>query len=230
MAETTIRSANAEVHIPYSDVDWVKLREPFPPEQIGKLPKAGIELDFVGHAWVTERLNNYGGDWVLVPGDIMFAGEDLVYMAGTLIVGGVPRHDVGCADPRKQEWPKLLYSDTMTRCAMRHGIALALWQKEGPAQDRERPKATGGAQGRSGAGVPRGAAHVEPLDSIAAMGVLRGRVGELDDAGKARWEQWKATENWEANRVAATLGSSGLLEEALAFVAGVLTSSGEEPF
>ena len=32
------------------------LREPFPPEQIGKLPKGGAMLDFVGHAALTARL------------------------------------------------------------------------------------------------------------------------------------------------------------------------------
>ena len=30
-----------------------KLREPFPANQIGKLPKGGVTLDFVGHGYLT---------------------------------------------------------------------------------------------------------------------------------------------------------------------------------
>lgn len=229
-------------------VDWEKLRAPFPPEQIGKLPKGkekepksdcGIcggyhgqgmfHLDYIGHAWITERLNEFGGDWTMKPGAPMMSDDDLVWMEGTLIIDGVPRYEVGCADPRKQEWPKLLWSDTLTRCAMRHGIGLALWQKDTPVAE-DRVRAARGAERSSTGGVPRGAATVEPFDAAAAMGVLRGRVGELTDTGKAAWEEWKAGANWEANRQAETLGSSGLLEEALEFVAGLLAASDKEPF
>lgn len=236
-------------------VDWEALRAPFPPEQIGKLPKvkrddgnpescsvcggyhakgaAALHLDYVGHAWLTERLNNYGGDWELVRVDgPNFPDDKLVWMEAVLTIDGVRRSEVGCALLTKEEWPKLLWSDVLTRCAMRHGIGLAMWQKDTPVgEDRDPPRGGArGAQNRSTGGVPRGAATVEPLDSIAAMGVLRGRVGELGDAGKAAWEEWKAGANWEANRQAETLGSSGLLEEALVFVAGLLEASATDPF
>lgn len=228
-------------------VDWVALRAPFPPEQIGKLPKGkerdpksdcGIcggfhgqgmfHLDYIGHAWINERLNEYGGDWVLEVGDFMFSDDDLVWVRGTLIIGGVKRHEVGCADPRKTEWPKMLYSDTLTRCAMRFGIGLALWQKDTPVgEDRVR---TRGAQAPSG-GAPRSSpVTTTPADATVMLEQLRGHVAELDEASKAAWEAWKLEWNWEANRQASTLGSSGLLDEAIKMVTGLLAASGAEPY
>lgn len=201
-----------------SPVDWEKLRAPFPPEQIGKLPKGKakgenvacatcggwhatnlIHLDYIGHAWLTERLNEYGGDWTLKPGTPMFAGEDLVWMEGTLIVGGVARHEVGCADPRKEEWPKLLWSDTLTRCAMRHGIGLALWQKDTPvAEDREirssrakQPQAATRASGASSS------ARSQDPDLEAVLELLQDDVAALPEDDKIAWAGWKAgTPDW----------------------------------
>ena len=43
------------------------LRAPFPPEQVGKLPKAGMTLDYVSHAWVTERLLQVDPTWCWEP-------------------------------------------------------------------------------------------------------------------------------------------------------------------
>lgn len=39
------------------------LRKPFPPESVGKLPKGGVMLDFVGHAAVTDRLLTVDPMW-----------------------------------------------------------------------------------------------------------------------------------------------------------------------
>lgn len=44
-----------------------KLREPFPPEQIGKLPKGGVMLDYVGHAALTARLLDVDPEWSWEP-------------------------------------------------------------------------------------------------------------------------------------------------------------------
>lgn len=43
------------------------LREPFPPEAIGKLPKAGLMLDYVGHAATTDRLLQVDPSWTWEP-------------------------------------------------------------------------------------------------------------------------------------------------------------------
>jgi hypothetical protein len=49
-----------------TDVDLkalAKLREPFPPAQVGKLPKGGMFLDFVGHGWLTQRFLDVDPLW-----------------------------------------------------------------------------------------------------------------------------------------------------------------------
>src|SRR5437762_841445 len=68
------------------------LREPFPPEQIGKLPRTAKrpELDFVGHAAVTDRLNAVAPDWSYTIDEFIPQGET-VWIRGTFTVGGVSR-------------------------------------------------------------------------------------------------------------------------------------------
>ena len=39
------------------------LRRQFPPEQIGKLPRGNVQLDYVGHADVTSRLLEADPEW-----------------------------------------------------------------------------------------------------------------------------------------------------------------------
>ena len=39
------------------------LRAPFPKEQIQKLPTGGLQLDYVSHAWVTDRLLKVDPTW-----------------------------------------------------------------------------------------------------------------------------------------------------------------------
>src|SRR5699024_2940083 len=39
------------------------LRRPFPPESVGRLPKGGVMLDYVGHAAVTDRLLTVDPEW-----------------------------------------------------------------------------------------------------------------------------------------------------------------------
>jgi hypothetical protein len=175
-----------------SEVDWEQLRAPFPPEQTGKLPKAGIELDYVGHAFITERLNEFGGDWVMEPvGDVQFPGLDLCWLQVRLTVGGVARYEVGCADPRKQEFPKLLWSDCLTRAAMRHGIALALWQKETPlAQDRPTTRENRSTAARGTAA--RSTAQLHDPDLTALVDLLKEDVAQLDQTGLDAWAAWKA--------------------------------------
>ena len=48
-------------------LNLAKLREPFPASQIGKLPKGGITLDFVGHGYITARLLDVDPTWTWEP-------------------------------------------------------------------------------------------------------------------------------------------------------------------
>ena len=43
------------------------LRKPFPPEAIDQIPKAGTVLDYVGHAYITERLLDVDPEWTWEP-------------------------------------------------------------------------------------------------------------------------------------------------------------------
>ena len=43
------------------------LRAPFPKEQIQKLPTGGLQLDYVSHAWVTDRLLAVDPMWTWKP-------------------------------------------------------------------------------------------------------------------------------------------------------------------
>jgi hypothetical protein len=112
------------------------LRAPFPPELIGKLPKAGTTLDYVGHADVTDRLLQVDPCWSWEPmsyGDdgapcVQRRGDDAVLWL-RLTVCGVTRIGVGIVAAKSFELEKQLISDALRNAAMRYGVALDLWSK-----------------------------------------------------------------------------------------------------
>jgi len=104
------------------------LREPFPPEQIGKLPKAGLQLDYVGHAATTDRLLQVDPEWTWYP----FSAEERASVGANpdelwiwLTVCGVSRPGVGDGATAK-----IRIGDAIRNAAMRFGVALDLWAKE----------------------------------------------------------------------------------------------------
>lgn len=112
------------------------LRAPFPPEQIGKLPKGGAQLSYVGHAAVNDRLLQVDPTWVWEPDrtadnrwDVQRVGKELV-LTGRLTVCGVSRPCVGSCPENAFEAMKQLQSDAIRNGAMRFGVALDLWAKE----------------------------------------------------------------------------------------------------
>lgn len=113
------------------------LREPFPPEAVGKLPKGGTHLDYVGHAAVTDRLLQVDPTWTWEPVAVDADGGPLIRTEGTdsvlwirLTVCGVSRLGVGIAPTKSFELSKQLISDALRNAAMRFGVALDLWSKE----------------------------------------------------------------------------------------------------
>lgn len=114
-----------------------QLREPFPPEVIGKLPKGGTMLDYVGHAAVTDRLLQVDPEWTWEPMAYAPDGGPLIRQEGTdsvlwirLTVAGMTRPGVGIAATKSFELSKQLISDAIRNAAMRFGVALDLWSKE----------------------------------------------------------------------------------------------------
>lgn len=105
-----------------------KLREPFPPAAIGKLPKGGVLLDYVGHAATTDRLLQVDPEWSWEPMALDAQGLPLI-VGGQLwirlTVCGVTRIGVGDGKSDKER-----IGDAIRNAAMRFGVALDLWAKE----------------------------------------------------------------------------------------------------
>lgn len=107
------------------------------PKIVGKLPKGGTTLDFVGHADVTKMLIEIDPCWTWEP--VAFDADGLpayrvengmAHMAGWLIVHGVRRLGVGSVQHNKPDVVKELVSDFLRNAAMRFGVCLALWTKQ----------------------------------------------------------------------------------------------------
>jgi hypothetical protein len=141
---------------------WEALRKPFPPNRIGKLPRAinrdeakkghcpecgkwhglpAIHLDYVGHGAVTERLLEVDPAWNWEPLALGADGTPLVLIRGDtaelwirLTVAAVTRLGVGTVPKAKSDLAKELISDAIRNAAMRFGVALDLWIK-GDSED-----------------------------------------------------------------------------------------------
>lgn len=129
------------------DMDQLKkLREPFPANQIGKLPKGGIQLDFVGHGFITARLLDVDPLWTWEPLALDEHGLPLLDEHGglwiKLTVCGVTRIGYGDAGGRKgPNAVKEAIGDALRNAGMRFGLALDLWCKGDPdAPEAQTPK------------------------------------------------------------------------------------------
>jgi hypothetical protein len=121
-----------------NDDVWVKLRKPFPAEQIGHLPRGGTQLDYVGHADVTSRLLEADPTWSWEPlasdenSLPRFDLDDKGRPVGLwikLTVGGVTRMGYGSCPSGQGDAVKVLIGDALRNSAMRFGVALDLWAK-----------------------------------------------------------------------------------------------------
>ncbi|HET6916183.1 MAG TPA: hypothetical protein VFH56_08850 [Acidimicrobiales bacterium] len=125
-----------------------ELRKPFPRSAIGKLPKGGTQLDYVGHAATTDRLLSVDPEWTWEP--VAFGPDGLpAFTTGAskglwikLTVCGVTRYGFGDGNSVKE-----CIGDAIRNAAMRFGVALDLWSKEeleqahGPAAVHATPPA-----------------------------------------------------------------------------------------
>jgi hypothetical protein len=118
-----------------TDVDGLKkLREPFPANQVGKLPKGGMMLDFVGHGWLTQRLLDVDPEWNWEPFSLDDNGlpklDDHGGLWIRLTVCGVTR--IGYGEGKGAEAVKIAIGDALRNAGMRFGLALDLWCKGDP--------------------------------------------------------------------------------------------------
>lgn len=125
-----------------------QLREPFPAEAIGKLPKPtrkdaqkgtcgecggyhglpAVHLDYVGHAAATDRLLKVDPEWTWEPFATGPDGLPLISGGGLwirLTICGVTRPGFGDGNSTKE-----MIGDAIRNAAMRFGVALDLWAKE----------------------------------------------------------------------------------------------------
>ena len=121
-----------------TDEKQAALRAAFEDHQIGSLPRGGTQLDFVGHAAVTDRLLQVDPEWTWEPFATSEHGAPLVLHDGKrrslwirLTVCGITRPGVGIVVGDKDEVEKELISDAIRNAAMRFGVALDLWHKGG---------------------------------------------------------------------------------------------------
>ena len=115
------------------------LRAPFPPHKIQQIKQAGITLDYVGHADITERLLDCDPAWTWAP--VAFDAQGLPAFDAdgglwiTLTVCGVTRYGYGEPQGRNPfDARKGAIGNALRNAAMRFGVALALWQKDAPGE------------------------------------------------------------------------------------------------
>jgi hypothetical protein len=106
------------------------------PKIVGKLPKGGQQLDFVGHADTQKALSEIDPTWSMEPvafdefGLPAFRVENgMAHMAAWMTLLGVRRLGVGSVMHNKPDLYKELLSDALRNCAMRHNVYLSLWTK-----------------------------------------------------------------------------------------------------
>lgn len=134
---------------------FARLREPFQPEQIGKLPKPtrkdaqkgrcnecggwhglpAVHLDYVGHAALTQRLLEVDPEWTWEHQAVDQFGAPILDRNGglwiRLTVLGVTRPGYGDAQGKSGgNAVKEAIGDALRNAAMRFGCALDLWSKE----------------------------------------------------------------------------------------------------
>jgi hypothetical protein len=107
------------------------------PKLVGKLPRGGQSLDFVGHADVTKMLIEIDPEWTWEP--VAFDADGLpayrvengmAHMAGWMTILGVRRLGIGSVMHNKPDLLKELASDYLRNASMRFGICLSLWTKQ----------------------------------------------------------------------------------------------------
>jgi len=103
---------------------------------VGKLPRGGMALDYVGHAEITRILIEVDPLWYWEPLEVRDGRpvttlqNGMVSMWGRLVLLGCERIGVGTVKHDKPDLDKELVSDFLRNAAMRFGIALSLWSKQ----------------------------------------------------------------------------------------------------
>jgi hypothetical protein len=191
------------------------LRQPFPPNQISKLPKPknkdapkghcnecggwhglpAVHLDYVGHAALTDRLLDADPTWTWEPLSMSTDGLPVLDGYGgmwiKLTVCGVTRLGYGDAgDKSGGNAIKEVIGDALRNAAMRFGAALELWHKGDLHGEHDREHAEKAVALRT----QWLAAQFAAIDQAATVGEMKRVVeaavavaqGEKDDDAEAQ--------------------------------------------
>jgi hypothetical protein len=107
----------------------------------GVVSEAHIHVDFVGHAYVTERLWAVDPEWSWEPLAFNQSGLPAMDEFGglwiKLTIGGQTRLGYGDADGRKgHNATKIAIGDAIRNAAMRFQVALDMWKKDKQADEK----------------------------------------------------------------------------------------------
>ena len=121
-----------------------------PPEDlIDTLPKAGMQLRYLSHVWVSRAFSEIDPEWTWAPMSYDDAGQPVlerdsqgqpVGMWITLTICGTIIPGYGSVDPGKRDAIKELIGDALRNAGMRRGVAGSLWTKEKPSKKAPRKK------------------------------------------------------------------------------------------
>jgi len=121
-----------------------------PPEDlIDTLPKAGMQLRYLSHVWVSRAFSEIDPEWTWAPMSYDDAGQPVlerdsqgqpVGMWITLTICGTTIPGYGSVDPGKRDAIKELIGDALRNAGMRRGVAGSLWTKEKPSKKAPRKK------------------------------------------------------------------------------------------
>jgi len=175
-----------------------QLRAPFPKTAIGRMPKGGATLDYVGHAAVTQRLLEVDPCWHWEPLALDDRGlpafDDMGGLWIRLTIADVARLGYGNANGKKGgDAVKEVIGDAIRNAAMRFGVALDLWAKEDVSATLpvEKPHATDDqiADWRGHIATATTAAQLMELAGVMARHDLGDLAGPLRDAFRAKQQE-----------------------------------------
>jgi len=146
------------------------------PKIVGKLPKGGASLDFVGHADICRILITIDPLWSWEPIEwdggkpAMYIENDMLTMWGRLTVLGKSVIGVGTVKASAIEASKQVVGDYLRNSAMRLGISLSLWTKSEWTDLDHNPAP---AKRTTGANAKPTAAPAAPTDLISKVQITQ---------------------------------------------------------
>ena len=169
------------------------LRAPFDQAQIGYIPKGGVQLAYVGHAHVCDRLLSVDPDWWWEPMGVDVYGLPVLddshnlwiklHILDTVTLG------VGDGPSMKER-----IGDAIRNAAMRRGVALDLWAKDTGGSDYDpgkvsRPPKTAVPEVDpwQAPPAPAGPSGTVSSKQLALVNLLFGQCGITEREAKYDW-------------------------------------------